>query len=219
MSRLFSALILPKIRSFRFRLVVPLVSIFVISSGCAYRFTNTAIRNPLGIQTLAVEAVWDDSREVIPHEELWTAVQREVIKNGRVTLTNQEEADALMVVSVTSAKVAPVGTPSQEAFDKDPPESDVEKGKPSDYRNLRRAGTWTTDEGITLSVHVNVYDLKSRAVLFSRDYSRGVTFKSFRPVSVTPTESVYLHYEEALDARFKDVSESLATSIVNDFLM
>lgn len=200
------------------RQVLPMAVLFT-TFGCAYRFTNTAIRNPLGIQTLAVEAVWDESREVIPHEELWSAVQREVIKNGRVTLTNQDEADALMVITVTGAKVAPVGTPSQEAFDKDPPDSETEKGKPRDYRNLRRAGTWTTDEGITLSVHVNVYDLKSRAVLFNRDYSSGVTFKSFRPVSVTPTESVYLHYEEALDSRFKDVSERLANSIVNDFLM
>lgn len=198
--------------------LLPIAGLILLSS-CAYRFTNTAIRNPLGIQTLAVEAVWDNSREVVPHEELWSAVQREVIKNGRVILTNQEEADALMVITVTGAKVAPVGTPSQEAFDKDPPESETEKGKPRDYRNLRRAGTWTTDEGITLGVHVNVYDLKSRAMLFSRSYSSGAVFRSFRPVSVTPTESVFLHYEEALDSRFKDVSESLASSIVNDFLM
>lgn len=198
--------------------LLPMLLLFT-TSACAYRFSNTAIRNPLGIQTIAVEAVWDDSREVIPHEELWSAVQREIIKNGRVILTNQDEADALMVITVTGAKVSPVGTPTQEALSKDPPESDTEKGAPSDYRNLRRAGTYTTDEGITLSVHVNVYDLKSRAVLFNRNYASGVTFKSFRPITVTPTESVYLHYEEALDSRFKDVSESLASSIVNDFLM
>jgi hypothetical protein len=209
---------LAELSATRIRHLLPMALLIAVN-GCAYRFTNTAIRTPPGIQTLAVESVWDDSREVIPHEELWSAVQREIIKNGRVVLTNQDQADALMVISVTGAKVSPVGTPSQEAFDKDPPESDSDKGKPRDYRNLRRAGTWTTDEGITLSVHVNVYDLKSRAVLFNRDYASGVTFKSFRPVSVTPTESVYLHYEEALDARFKDVSESLARSIVNDFLM
>ncbi len=191
----------------------------MLLTSCAYRFTNTAIRTPLGIQTLAVEAVWDQSRDVVPHEELWSAVQREIVKNGRVILTNQEEADALMVISVTSAKVAPTGTPSQESFDKDPPESATAKGEPRSYRNLKRAGTWTTDEGVSLSVHVNVYDLKSRAVLFNKDYSSGINFKSLRPVSVTPTESVFLHYEEALNARFKDVSEGLASSIVNDFLM
>lgn len=209
---------LAKFRLARVWQLLPIATI-LLTSSCAYRFSNTAIRNPLGIQTLAVEAVWDDSREVVPHEALWSAVQREVIKNGRVILTNQEEADALMVITVTGAKVAPAGTPSQEAFDKDPPVSETEKGKPRDYRNLRRAGTWTTDEGITLAVQVNVYDLKSRAVLFNRNYSSGVAFRSFRPVSVTPSESVFLHYEEALDSRFKDVSESLASSIVNDFLM
>ncbi len=188
-------------------------------SACAYRFTNTALRNPLGIQTIAVEAVWDNSREVIPHEFLWSAVQREIIRNGRVSLTNQDEADALMVVSITGAKVRPAGTPSQETLSKDPPESDLDKKTPDDYRNISRAGSWTTDEGISLAIHVNVYDLKSRALLFNRDYSRGINFKSLRPVTVTPTESAFLHYEEALDARFKAVSEGLAHSIVNDFLM
>jgi len=191
----------------------------ILGSGCAYRFTNTAMRSPLGIQTIAVEAVWDNSREVIPHELLWSAVQREIIRNGRVTLTNQDEADALMVISISGARVRPAGTPSQEALSKDPPESDTDKGAPSDYRNIRRAGNWTTDEGITLGIHVNVYDLKSRALLFKHDYSSGITFKSLRPVTITPTESAYLHYEEALDARFKAVSEGLAQSIVNDFLM
>lgn len=191
----------------------------ILSSACAYRFTNTAMRNPLGIQTLAVEAVWDSSREVIPHELLWSAVQREVVRNGRVVLSNQEEADALMVVSITGAKVNPAGTPSQEALSKDPPESDTDKKTPGDYRNLHRAGTWTTDEAITVGVHVNVYDLKSRALLFNRDYSSGITFKSLRSVSITPSESAYLHYDEALQARFKAVSDSLAQSIVNDFLM
>ncbi|MBC7532926.1 MAG: hypothetical protein H7318_15235 [Oligoflexus sp.] len=191
----------------------------IISGACAYRFTNTAMRNPLGIQTLAVESVWDSSREVIPHELLWSAVQREIVKNGRVTLTNQEEADALMVVTITGARVNPAGTPSQEALSKDPPESDTDKKNPEDYRNIRRAGTWTTDEAVTVGVHVNVYDLKSRALLFNRNYSSGITFKSLRPVTITPTESAFLHYDESLEARFKAVSDTLAHSIVNDFLM
>ncbi|RYZ58731.1 MAG: hypothetical protein EOP07_06095 [Proteobacteria bacterium] len=191
----------------------------IMSSACAYRFTNTSLRNPLGIQTIAVEAVWDESREVIPHELLWSAVQREIIRNGRVTLTNQDEADALMVVTITGAKVSPAGTPSQEALSKDPPNSDTDKKNPEDYRNIRRAGSWTTDEGLTISVHVDVFDLKSRAVLFKKDYSTGITFKSLRPVTITPTESSFLHYEEALDARFKAVSDGLAHSIANDFLM
>jgi len=191
----------------------------ILSSACAYRFTNTAMRNPLGIQTIAVEAVWDNSREVLPHEMLWSAVQREIIRNGRVTLTNQDEADALMVVNITGAKVKPAGTPALEPLSKDPPESDVDKKTPNDYRNLKQAGTWTTDESITLGVHVNVYDLKSRALLFKHDYNSGITFKSYSDPNITPEAGAFLHYEEALDSRFKAVSESLAQSIVNDFLM
>ena len=194
-----------------------LLPIFI--SSCAYRFSNTAIKNPLGIQTLAVEAIYDESREVIPHEFLWSALQREVIRNARVTLTNQEEADALMVVTIKNAQVNPRGTPSQEANSKDPPNSDTDKGSPDRYRNLKRAGTWTTEEGIRLNVHVEVYDLKSRAVLFRKDYAQSGSFRSLRPVTITPSSSSYLHYDEALRARFRTMAETLAGNIVHDFLM
>ncbi len=191
----------------------------ILSSSCAYRFTNIALRSPLGIQTIAVEGIWDNSREVIPHELLWSAVQREIIRNGRVTLSNQDEADALMVVSITEAKVSPSGVPGLERTPKDPVSTDSDKKTPTDYRNLRQAGAWTITEAISFSVHVNVYDLKSRALLFNRAYSSGIEFKSVRPDAMTPTESAYLHNEEALQAKFKAASDSLARSIVNDFLM
>src|SRR5690606_35219325 len=132
-----SMFILPKSRLFAPGLLLP---IWLLLGGCAYRFTNTAMKAPMGIQTIAVEAIYDTSREIFPHEELWSALQREIARNGRLMLTSQEEADALMVVTITNARVSPQGSPSKEALSKDPLITDTDKGNPSQFRNLRRAG-------------------------------------------------------------------------------
>ncbi len=193
--------------------------LLVMTSGCAYRFSNTSLRPPVGVRTIAVEAVYDISREVIPHELLWSAVQRELARSGRLLVTNQAEADAIMLLTLTGAKVSPAGTPSREAISRDPVVNETEKGTPADFKNLRRAGNWTTDESVSMALTVEVHDLKTRAVLFSRNYSSGTTFKSLRSATITPTTSAFLNYEEALQGKVKELSEQLASRIVADFLM
>ena len=192
--------------------------LLLLTSSCVYNFSNTTLRPPVGVRTIAVEAVYDISREVIPHELLWSAVQRELARSGRLLVTSQEEADAIMLLTLTDAKVSPSGTPSREAISRDPVLSETEKGKPSDFKNLRRAGNWTTDESVSMTLNVEVLDLKTRASLFSRNYSSGTTFKSLRSATITPTTSAYLNYEEALQAKVKELSEQLASRIVADFL-
>lgn len=188
-------------------------------SGCAYRFSNTAMRPPVGVRTIAVEAVYDVSREVIPHELLWSAVQRELVRSGRLMVTSQEEADAIMLITLNKASVNPTGTASREAINRDPNVTETEKPDPHEFRNLKRAGNRTTDEAVSMAINVEVHDLKTRAVLFNRNYSAGTTFKSLRSETITPTTSAYLNYEEALQAKVKDLSEQLASRIVADFLM
>lgn len=191
----------------------------VLANSCAYRFTNSAMRAPMGIQSIAVEAIYDESREVFPHEFLWSALQREIGRNGRLVLTSQEEADALMVVTITNARVGPTGTPVPSDKGKDPVVTETDKGVPSEFRNLRIAGYYTTDEAVSVAIHVDIYDLNTRALLFKRDYNQGAIFKSYRPTKVTPASSGFPHYEEALQAKSKEISNSLAQKIVNDFLM
>lgn len=208
--------ILQNFPSILVRLFLP---ISLILNGCAYRFTNSAMRAPMGVQSIAVEAVYDESREVFPHEYLWSALQREIGRNGRLILTSQEEADALMVVTVTNARVAPSGTVSSEPIDKDPVVTDTDKGVPSAFRDVRKAGSWTTSESVSVSIHVDVFDLKTRALLFKRDYSQSAGFTSLRPLEITPTSSLFPQYEEALHAKSKEISNSIARTIVSDFLM
>ncbi|MCX6130969.1 MAG: hypothetical protein NTX25_18165 [Proteobacteria bacterium] len=196
-----------------------LVLLLFMLSSCVYRFTNTALRLPIGVRSIAVEAVYDTSREVVPHELIWSAVQKELARNGRLFVTSQNEADALMILTLNHASVRPSGTPSREPVSRDPVITDSEKGRPEDFRNLRRAGSWTTDESVNLTLSAEVIDLKTKTVLFRREYSGATSFKSLRSVSVTSSNSAYLNYEEALQSKVKVLSEQLASRIVSDFLM
>lgn len=191
----------------------------LLTLSCAYRFSNANLRPPVGVRSIAVEAVYDVSREVIPHELIWSAVQKELARSGRLLVTSQEEADAVMLITLSSATVNPAGTPSREPISRDPTVTESEKGNYKDFKNLRRAGNWTTDEGVNLALNVEVHDLKTRALLFNRNYSAGANFKSLRPITITPTASGYLNYEEALQSKVKELSEQLASRIVADFLM
>ncbi|WP_141736068.1 LPS assembly lipoprotein LptE [Oligoflexus tunisiensis] len=193
--------------------------LFALNAGCVYRFSNTALRPPVGVRTIAVEAVYDVSREVIPHELLWSAVQRELARSGRLMVTSQDEADAIMLITLNRASVNPTGTPSREAINRDPVVTETEKPAPGEFRNLKRAGNRTTDEAVNMTINVEVHDLKTRAVLFTRNYSAGTTFKSLRSETITPASSAYLNYEEALQAKVKELSAQLASRIVADFLM
>jgi hypothetical protein len=190
-----------------------------LSTGCVYRFSNTALRPPVGVRTIAVEAVYDVSREVIPHELLWSAVQRELARSGRLLVTSQDEADAIMLITLARASVNPTGTPSREPIHRDPVVTETEKPAPREFRNLKRAGNRTTDEAVSMTINVEVHDLKTRAVLFTRNYSAGTTFKSLRSETITPASSAFLNYEEALQSKVKELSEQLASRIVADFLM
>ncbi len=212
--------ILPKVLQFQIRQLLPvflLAASIHFTQACAYRFSNTAMQAPLGIRTIAIEAVYDTSREVIPHELLWSAVQREFAKRGQLIVSSQEQADALMTIWLVKAKVQPTGTPSREAISKDPPVTDTEKWRPEDFRNLRRAGSWTTSEMVGLGLVIEVHDLKTRKVLFKKSYNQSTTFSSLRPENISSVSSSFLHYEEALRSKVKLLSEQLAQVIVTDF--
>lgn len=213
--------ILPKVWPLPLRQLLPLGFFLVfslISASCAYRFSNLTMRPPVGVRTIAIEAVYDTSREVIPHELLWSAVQKEFVRSGRLQVTPQSQADAIVTIWLNKARVSPTGTPSREAFSKDPVVTDDNKGRPEDFRNLRRAGSWTTSELVSMGIEVEVHDLKTRKLLFKRTYEQAAGFNSLRPENITSASSAFLHYEEALRAKVKQLSEQMAQLIVADFL-
>lgn len=196
-----------------------ILTICLMTSSCAYRFTNVAMSAPTGIQSIAIEGVYDTSREVIPHEVLWNAVAEEFAKNGRLTVTSKEEADALVTIHITQAEVSPTGAPSAESIDRDPPIGTNNYPDPFAFKNLKKAGSWTTDEAISYTININIYNLYTRQTLFKRSYATSGNFKSIRASTVAQTRTGYLLYHEALQARMRSLSQGLARKIVTDFLL
>lgn len=191
----------------------------LLSSACTYRFTNIAIKPPDGIQTIAIEAVYDTSREVIPHELLWRALQNEFSRRGRLRLTSAEKADAILRVQISSAAVEPAGTPNTESVDRDPQYGDPSEVVPSQFKNLRIAGNYTTIEAMQFTAVVEVFDLRKRKQIFNRSYQMSGSFRSIQASNLAQTRTGYLLYEEGLDTRFRVLSEQLSRKIVTDILL
>lgn len=204
----------------RYKTLILLVSLALTLTSCAYRFTNVAMQPPKGIDSIAIDPVYDTSREVISHEILWQAIQAEFARNGRIRLTSREDADALMTIHLKSASVKPSGSAVASAGTVEPGLNDGEiLSNPYEYKQLRRAGFSTNTESLQYKVEVKVHNLYTRQVIFEGSYDGSGTFRSVRAASVAPPDTGYLLYDEALDARTKTVSAGIAKRIVTDFLL
>lgn len=193
------------------RTLTTIAVFLLLLNGCAYRFTNLAVRPPAGIRSVAIEAVYDTSREVLPHEQLWEALQRAFTENGKLLVTSQAKADALLRVHLVNAYVSPTDTPD--------PGDGLERDYPpqlSGVRTLTKAGRWTTKEAIGYTVQVELWDLRKRQLLFQRAYTGGDTFASvLAPGQVQPSMQ-YLLYEESLNTKFRAIARTISAKVVED---
>lgn len=194
----------------------PILIWFTLLSGCVYRFTNTAIHAPHGIKSVAVEAVYDTSREVLPHEQLWNALQRSIAENGRLRLTNQEQADALLRAQITAGDVNPSGTPDNDQIAADPKLARNEIKGPNEFRILPQAGSWTNKENLSYSILVELWDLRDHSLLFRRSYSGSDQFQSILAEDRTQLGMQYLIYEESLNTKFRTIAKSISDKVVTD---
>ncbi len=202
------------------RFLTPVFFICINLSACAYRFTNIAMKPPPGVQSIAVEPVYDTSREVISHELLWHAIQAEFARNGRIQLTTRDQADALMTVHIEAATIAPSGSPTGSKGTVDPNvEGRQILNDPYSYKQLNRAGFSTNTESISYQVNVKVHNLFTKEVIFDRDYTASGSFRSVRAESVATANTGYILYDEALDTRTASISDYIARRIVTDFLL
>lgn len=202
---------------------MPLVVVIFDITGCAYRFTNTALIPPDGIKTIAVEAVYDTSREVLPHQYLWDALQKSIAQNGKLKLVSQNDADALLRAHITKAHVRPTGTavPTSDTTNaraKDP-EIPVtgEPGNAANYKNITKAGRHTSNESLSYTIIVEVWNLHTQKLIKSATYNGAAEFKSFRDTRTDP-KAGYLVYDEALQNKFRDIAQKIADKAVFDVL-
>ncbi|MCX6105781.1 MAG: hypothetical protein NTY08_08140 [Proteobacteria bacterium] len=193
-------------------------------NSCAYRFTNQHLRPPAGVHSVAVEAVFDTSREVLPHEMLWQSLQRAFAADGHWHLVGQSQADALIRAHIREASVAAVGSNLDNDLNsqgvvkiKDPePFSGGPPPLPSDFRQLTQAGKFRDQGSLTTVVEIEAWNLNTRQLISRRVYPVTTGFRALHAASgITTTFNDHLRYEEASREAFKHMSDNIAKDFVN----
>lgn len=191
--------------------------------GCAYRFSNMHTARPEGIRTIAIEAIYDTSREVLPHELFWEAMQAAFAANGKLRLAAQQDADAYLRLHIKQAIAAPEGSIVRNLPENDPR---INEGGPlpdaSEFKSLGQAGEIKTFGRIQALVEVEVWSLRSKSLLLRRSYDISQRFRAvhgFGRDAVTTRSNDYLRYEEAFDAKVKLMAQDLARQVVQDLLL
>jgi len=198
-----------------------LIILVACTTGCAYRFTNLHVKRPAGIQSIAVEAIYDTTRTVLPHELLWEELQRAIVANGKLHLTTQSSADALVRAHITNGDFRSGRIQTNANNDRDPtietPEEAITSGEFREFKKLTQAGESVLDNRLVVNVRIEVIDLRTQKVLLNKRYSGSEVVKTAR--KGTDPGSFYLIYTEATANRFQQASKRIATRMVQDLLV
>lgn len=185
--------------------------------GCVYRFTNLVARPPKGVRTIAVEAIYDTSREVLPHDVLWEAMQRTIAENGKMVLVDSDSADAIVRLHIAMADLGPSGSVTPRAANVNDSDPDLaSKPKPDQFRDLTKAGSYTDRNTLSIVVRYEVYQLETKEKIKSGSYAESVAFLSIRPGN--PKES-YLILEESLAQKLRLIATNISRRVVDDLLL
>lgn len=199
------------------------IGIFATLPGCAYRFTNTYAAPPVGVRTIAIEAIYDTSREVLPHEILWQELQKAFAANGRLVVVSQGRADALVRAHIRSAQMIPSGdeqpvtaTGSEEpqVYNTDNPASPFDPK----FQPLTRGANSRNDEVITLSVDVEVLNLTTHQILLTRNYPVSGAYRVQGATGDIPKENFFVRSDESLGYRFAALSQDIANRVVLELM-
>lgn len=189
-------------------------------SACAYRFTNAHIGRVAGMQSIAIEAIYDTSREVLPHEVLWEAFQRAFASNGHLRVVSRRDADLLMRAHVTQAAVTPSGI-AETKPERDP--AVFEGGRPPypgedrDYKRLTVAREYATKENVNVALQVEIWQLSTGRLVMQNSYGGSGSFDSVR--RGPPLAYSYIRHDEALTHQIDIIANRIASSVVTDFLL
>lgn len=208
----------------RFQHKLLIIKVLFLTSalpGCAYRFTNLRFSPPAGVKKIAVEALYDVSREVLPHDILWVELQREIAKTGKVVVGSVQNSEAIMRVKLAGAGLTPVDSvPIQSATRypqlKDPLPTTLEQLDKADILDMAKATKRGSKEALAIALEVEVWSLTSRKLLFKRRYAGSGEVES---VTLDANGSGYLKYEEKIARRFQQLAKTLSRKIVSDFLL
>jgi hypothetical protein len=189
----------------------------ILANGCAYRFTNEYITRPSGIKTVAFESIYDTSRFPVPHEVVWEALQRELARSGYLVITSRYDADALIRIHITDGTSGPNGTTVLNGPERDP---EVFGGgqppRPSSFRPLAIARSFSTEEGVSLAMTIDVWDLKAGQMISSGGFSKSTKLATFGGVD---PDINFVRFEDRLRGKYKILAQDIAQEFVRTFFV
>jgi hypothetical protein len=197
----------------------------LLVTSCAYRFSNLHVKSPNKIETIAFESVFDSGGEVVPHELLWDELQRAFAANGHLKVSSLKSADALLRAHIRSATTGKAGNRNTHSGTlKDPPLYDVKSDprKPGELRDLSTARDYFTKSSTSFVVDVEVWDIKTRALILQRTY--GGAFEAQAVLADAGAlsgvrEVTFVRHEESVQRGFARVSRNIAETVVSDLLV
>lgn len=216
---------IPLIRSRQEHLNPFIVACFpFLLTACAYRFTNSHIERPEGIESIAVEAVYDTGREVLSHEIIWDELQAALAADGHLKVLPRHSADAILRAHIKTAEIAPGGTVSaQKDPEKDPkvfsnPVPDVDE-----FRRMTQAHQVHNDGVLTVVLEVEVVSMRTKDVLLKRNYNMSKSFKavhaSANDTTTTTLDNDFLRYEEVVETKLRLAAKDISRQVVQDLLI
>lgn len=208
--------------SFGFRPVFGILMVLMMSTGCAYRFSNLSAAIPPDVRTVAIESVFDTSHEVLPHEILWDELQSAFARNGRLRLVRRDVADALVRAHIVAASLSP-GSENPILADPAPDDPPLHQGgmppAPNLFKPLTRAGQYAPKAQLSVDVMIEVLHLRTGTSLLTKKYSMGSGFYAVRPDAISRVNNNYLRFEEAQTTHFRIASRGLAQSLITDLMV
>ena len=193
--------------------------VLALGAACSYRFSNLHIRLPAGIRSIAIESVYDTSRQVLPHQMLWSHLQRAVVAEGHLQLTDQRDADVYLRAHIDDQAKFSYSDINDPPIRTEPKKLTDDEGKvipPTSFDNLRRADRYASNEHFTVVIHVEVWNLHTRKRIFSNSYSIGATYQPGN--SLSPTEAKFIRANEIFNYHFDQQSEQISQTIIRDIV-
>lgn len=195
------------------------ISTLILVSGCAYKFSNKNLKTPEGIRTIAVEAVFDTSREVLHHEHLWSEIQKAFASDGHLRVVPVSNADALVRAHIKSASFSPSGESIENGAQRDPKTFDKEEpDAPNDFRVLTQAGKYRDKAVISTVIEIEVWNLWTKTLILKRSYGIAASMQTIH-ASISTKGNDFLRLEESTEAKFQQIAQNAASQLVRDLFI
>ena len=195
-----------------------LIFFFFLFYSCQYRFTNLYLKSPPHVKKLNVEAIYDSAGLVLPHEILWSELQKSIIRSGFFELEDLDKADAYLRAQIVSSNLNQFGAKVRErdSEDSNPSAKIPTKKKITEYKDLNRAFNYATRASVNYIVNVEIWDLHKNKVIFKKTYYDSGQY-NLQNAKTTP-ETQFIKQEETFEQAFARSSENIARRVVIDFL-